>query len=94
MAFYGVILMLVKRGTDMYSYGGLMKEPADRRAVEPEYMGVDNAEILSGLSRWTWRAWAYSGKVASVKVGRRLLIPVTEIRRVMAEGTRPRVVAE
>jgi hypothetical protein len=68
-----------------------MKNRADKKAVEPEYVGVADAEILTGLSRWTWRAWAYSGRVVSVKAGRRLLIPVAEIRRVMAEGTRPRV---
>jgi hypothetical protein len=68
-----------------------MKNRADKKAVEPEYVGVDDAEILTGLSRWTWRAWAYSGRVGSVKAGTRLLIPVAEIRRVMAEGTRPRV---
>jgi hypothetical protein len=57
----------------------------------PAYMGVDDAEIMSGLSRWTWRKYAYEGRVASTKVGRRLLIPVTEIERIMAEGLRPRV---
>ena len=64
---------------------------ANRGKIEPEYMGVDEAEILTGRSRWSWRKDAYSGKVASVKVGRRLLLPVSEIRRILAEGTRPRV---
>ena len=70
-----------------------MKGREDKKGVEPELVGVNDAEIISGLSRWTWRAWAYSGRVASVKAGRRLLIPVAEIRRVIAEGSRPRVVA-
>jgi|HubBroStandDraft_3_1064219.scaffolds.fasta_scaffold1602969_1 hypothetical protein len=60
--------------------------------VQPEFMSVDQAEILTGVSRWTWRAYAYQGKVASCKVGARLLIPITEIRRIIAEGTRPRAV--
>ena len=68
-----------------------MKGKEQKKAVEPELAGVDDAEIISGVSRWTWRAWAYSGKVASVKMGRRLLIPMAEIRRVIAEGTRPRL---
>jgi len=68
-----------------------MKHRDEKKAMEPELVGVNDAEIISGLSRWTWRAWAYSGRVASVKAGRRLLIPVAEIRRVIAEGTRPRV---
>jgi len=63
------------------------------KPVEREYVGVDDAEVLSGRSRWTWRRDAYEGKIASVKVGRRLLIPMSEIRRIMAEGLRPRLVA-
>ena len=59
--------------------------------VTPEYMSVDDAEVLTGISRWTWRAYAYQGKVTSCKVGARLLIPVAEVRRVIAEGTRVRV---
>ncbi len=61
------------------------------KRIEAEYMGVDEAEIMTGRSRWSWRKDAYSGRIASVKLGRRLLIPVIEIRRVLAEGTRPRV---
>jgi hypothetical protein len=60
------------------------------KRIEPEYMGVDEAEIMTGRSRWSWRKDAYSGRIASVKVGRRLLIPVSEIRRILAEGLRPR----
>jgi hypothetical protein len=59
--------------------------------VEPEFVGVADAEIITGMSRWFWRRAAYDGDVESVKVGSRLLIPLSEIRRVIAEGTRPRV---
>jgi hypothetical protein len=59
------------------------------RAVEVEYFSPKEAEIFSGLSQWSWRRWAYSGRVASCKVSSRLLIPRTEILRVMAEGYRP-----
>jgi excisionase family DNA binding protein len=55
------------------------------------YPGVAEAEALTGLSRWTWRRWAYNGKVESVKLGKRLLIPRAEIARLVAENTRPRV---
>ena len=57
--------------------------------IEPEFYSVSEAEILSSLSRWTWRRWAYDGKIASVKVGPRLLIPKTEIHRIMGAGLRP-----
>jgi hypothetical protein len=44
---------------------------------------------MTGRSRWNWRKDAYAGRIGSVKVGRRLLIPVAEIRRVMDAGYRP-----
>jgi len=62
------------------------------KLIEPEYWGVDEAEQWSGRSRWSWRKDAYSGKISSVKCGRRLLLPVSEVRRIMAEGMRPRLV--
>ena len=58
--------------------------------IEPELIGVVDAELLTGVSKWSWRAYAYSGKIQSVKIGNRLLIPLIEIRRVITEGTRPR----
>ena len=61
--------------------------------VKPEYISVDQAEIITGVSRWTWRAYAYKGRVGSLKVGTRLLIPITEIRRVLSEAYRPPVEA-
>ena len=54
-----------------------------------EYVGVSEAETITSISAWTWRRWAYQGKIASVKPGKRLLIPISEIRRVMGEGYRP-----
>ncbi len=59
------------------------------KPAEEEYVGVDTAGAETGLSPWTWRRWAYAGKIASNKVGKRLLIPRSEIRRKMAEGYRP-----
>ena len=63
----------------------------ETKFVEREWLGVIEAEIMTGRSRWTWRRAAYNGEVASCKVGRRLFIPTSEIRRVMAEGLRPRL---
>jgi hypothetical protein len=45
-----------------------------------------------GLSPWTIRHYAYTGRVASVKLGTRLLIPVSEIDRLIEENMRPRVI--
>lgn len=61
--------------------------------VEPELVSVQGAETMTGRSRWSWRRDAYEGRIASVKLGTRLLIPVSEIRRVIAENTRPRQTA-
>ena len=59
--------------------------------VETELVSVQGAEKMTGRSRWSWRRDAYEGKIASVKLGAKLLIPVSEIRRVIAESTRPRL---
>jgi hypothetical protein len=59
--------------------------------VEAEYVSVQGAETMTGRSRWSWRRDAYEGKIASVKLGAKLLIPIAEIRRVLAENTRPRL---
>jgi hypothetical protein len=59
----------------------------------PLYLSPRQAGEWTGLSAWTWRAYAYSGRIASVKTGKgkqaRLLIPVSEIERIMQEGLRP-----
>jgi len=59
--------------------------------IEREFIDVKGAETMTGRSRWSWRRDAYEGKIASVKLGAKLLIPISEIRRVIAENTRPRV---
>lgn len=56
-----------------------------------KFLGVDRVEALYGISRWTVRRWAYDGKIGSVKMGRRLMIPVSELDRLVTEGTRPAV---
>jgi hypothetical protein len=59
--------------------------------LEPELVSVTGAEVISGRSRWSWRRDCYSGAIASVKIGRRLFVPISEVRRVIAENTRPRL---
>lgn len=62
------------------------------RKVETEYLSVKDAELMTGRSRWSWRRDAYEGKIASVKLGASLLLPLSEVRRLIAENTRPAVV--
>lgn len=59
------------------------------QGVKAGYVSVIEAETHTGVSRWTWRRWALDGKIASVKLGRRLVIPISEIERLVAENTRP-----
>jgi len=57
-------------------------------AINRQFLSPVEAETLTGISRWTWRSKAYSGEIASSKVGRRLLLPIAEIDRIIAEGAR------
>jgi hypothetical protein len=43
-----------------------------------------------GISIWTLRKRAYEGDVTSVKIGAKLLIPASEIERLIRDGTRLR----
>ena len=64
------------------------------RRLEARLFSVQEAEALTGISRWSWRRMAYDGRVASVKIGRRLLIPASEIDRLVADNTRPRLMEQ
>ena len=65
-----------------------------KKQIEQEYLSPDECGVISGESPWTWRRRAYRGEIASVKFGKRLLIPVTEFKRLAARGTSPRVKEE
>lgn len=65
-----------------------------KKVIEPEYVTVSDAELMTGVSAWTWRKRAYAGQIASVKDTRHLLIPISEVRRWMAERARPALVEE
>ena len=43
-----------------------------------------------GVSIWTLRKKAYEGDIASVKIGVKLLVPESELERLVREGMRPR----
>jgi predicted site-specific integrase-resolvase len=52
---------------------------------------IKDAARLLGISIWTLRKKAYEGNVASVKIGVKLLVPESEITRLIQEGMRPRL---
>jgi excisionase family DNA binding protein len=55
-----------------------------------ELMAVAKAVALTGLSDSTLRRYAYDGKVNSAKIGTRLLIPKSEVLRIITTNLRPR----
>lgn len=57
--------------------------------LEKQYVSPDEAEVIYGPSKWTFRRYAYQGIFPSVKFGTRLLIPVKAIEDFMAARTRP-----
>ena len=61
----------------------------DTGVIVQEFVSVKEAKGVTGISPWTWRGWADTGVCASVKIGGRLLIPVSEIQRLLSEGLRP-----
>jgi hypothetical protein len=64
-----------------------------QRKIEAELLDMADAEAMTGRSRWSWRRDCYSGVVTSVKIGRRLFLPVSEVHRVIAENIRFRVIS-
>jgi excisionase family DNA binding protein len=59
--------------------------------IKPRLLSVKVAAGELGLSVWTLRAWAYSGRIGSHKVGNRLMIAPEEIDRIISESERPRL---
>lgn len=58
---------------------------------EPEVIRVQEFARRLQISVWTARQWAYRGKVASCKAGKHLLIPASEVSRLITANTRPRL---
>jgi hypothetical protein len=59
--------------------------------VRPELLPIKVFAARLGVSVWTARGWCYKGTVASVKIGSKLLVPVGEVDRIIAENMRPRL---
>ncbi|HKA18800.1 MAG TPA: helix-turn-helix domain-containing protein [Blastocatellia bacterium] len=55
----------------------------------PELLSIDKTAARLSLSSWTIRAMVRDGRLGSCKIGTRVLIPCSEITRLIAEGTRP-----
>jgi len=66
---------------------GLARRVGDRE-VMPLTVSTHEAATLLGLNVLTIRKYARIGRIASVVLGRRRLIPTSELKRLIAENTR------
>lgn len=57
--------------------------------VEPKIVNVDAAAHLLGIRPSTVRAYISRRKIASVRIGRRVLIPTVAIDELISSGLRP-----
>jgi excisionase family DNA binding protein len=62
---------------------------AEIEGMPQRLLSVKDWARIMGISVWTARQWAYSGKIASHKLGTKLSIPVTEVDRICAATARP-----
>ena len=62
-----------------------------QREIKPELIPIKHFAYLLGVSIWTARGWAYEGKISSCKISRSLLIPASEVARLISENLRPRI---
>lgn len=74
-----------------------MKISITENAVSSEadkLLSIETCAELTSLSPWTIRKWIQDGKIQSNKLGARRLIALSEVRRLIAESTVPRVSAK
>jgi excisionase family DNA binding protein len=49
-------------------------------------VGLQEAQEMTGISHFTFRRMVRNGKIKAVRVGRRLLIPVSELEKLVKPG--------
>jgi len=59
------------------------------QGVQSRFVSIKQAATLLGMAEVTLRVWVGSRRLAHVKLGRAVRIPVTEIDRLVDEGTVP-----
>jgi hypothetical protein len=58
-------------------------------SLPPRLLTIQMFAMQMGCSIWTARAWAYRGRISSVKIGARLMVPPSEIDRLISENLKP-----
>lgn len=61
--------------------------PIRSTTLEP-LLKIEDAAKIVGRTHWTLRADVKAGKVRCVRIGRRIMIEPSEIRRLIEEGRR------
>jgi len=56
---------------------------------EKQLLTLDEASARLGVCWQTTRRWAAAGVLASIRLGRRRMIPLAEVERLLREGTSP-----
>jgi excisionase family DNA binding protein len=49
-------------------------------------VGLQEAQEMTGISHFTFRRMVKQGKILAARVGRRVLIPVSELERLVKPG--------
>jgi excisionase family DNA binding protein len=55
----------------------------------PKLLGLDEIEERTNVKRPTWRAWISQGRIASVKLGTRVLVSENDLAAFLAAHRRP-----
>jgi excisionase family DNA binding protein len=70
----------------------VMSEPVTPSASYPtQLLSIEKAAVRLSVSQWTIRNWIRSGKLPSVKLGSRVLVPSDAVQQVIDKATRPAV---
>lgn len=67
---------------------GTLRDAMIHGAVD-RWISVDEAQAITGRSKWSWRRDVYASKIGSSRVGRRLFLRLSDVNRVMEAGYRP-----
>ena len=54
---------------------------------EPRLFGIKEAARLLSVSSWSIRRWIRQRKIRSVRLGRRVLVPASEVDRLSGNAT-------
>jgi len=58
----------------------------ERHTDNQQFLSPQEFADLLSISRWTVYAWLQEGKIRSVKIGRLVRIPESEVSRIVQEG--------